>query len=118
MRTNVSFSHQKVSLELSSSLIKITVSFAYFRKNVKSNERIIMYSVDDIIGFLSSFVNCHLNIDLDSFLLPGLFKYENGFAFVTEVGMKHLFSGLVCFLNAKMLRIENCLKPVFVTWSI
>ena len=57
-----------------------------------------MYSVDDVIAFMSSYTNIlQQNVDLDIFLIPGYYKYNSGYIFVTEVGMKHLISGLLCF---------------------
>ena len=91
MRTSVNFKEQTVSLE-SSSGIKIKIAF------FSSPNKVTMYSVNNVLAFISTFTSIQLKIDLHSLLLPGIFKFDGGFACITEAGLKHLLSGLICYV--------------------
>ena len=68
----------------------------------------------DVTTFMSSYINVlQQNVDLDIFLIPGYYKYNSGYIFVTEVGMKHLISGLLCYLRSINPGCNKLIDPIF-----
>ena len=59
---------------------------------VKQNNTDVVFNPDHIEAFIRLYLECPTTLNIDHFILEGMSKDFGGRPFVTEVGIKHLFS--------------------------
>ena len=96
MKIRVDSKSSKLFLTSDSKKIKLELEYCIVNKN---NTDGVVFNPDHIEAFIRLYLECPTTLNIDHFILEGMSKDFGGRPFVTEVGIKHLFSCIVGFYS-------------------